>query len=388
MASTPTSDDVAQTLLSAFRRLEDPRREHLRLHPLHEVLFLSVVGVLCGGDGWVGVQMVCESMVPWLRQFTPLKHGVPSHDTFGRVMRLLRPGALNEVLAELAELLFDVRDGRHVAFDGKTARRSYEDGDRTTALHLVTAWASAQGVALGQVATDGKSNEQTAMLKLIELLDLRGCLVTIDAQGCQKKIAAALSAQKADYILMLKDNHPKVRQEVADFFEVLEDGRSSETYRRSESKTTDGGHGRVEERRAVVSDSIDWFADRKLWPGLKGFGMVESVRHVGEQSTLERRYYLTSLDCSAVEEFGWAARRHWAVENELHWVLDVGLREDDSRVRKDHAATNLAMLRRLVVGALRRDKTVKAGAKNKQLKAAMDPEYRGRMLRAVFAADP
>ena len=247
---------------------------------------------------------------------------------------------------------------------------------------MVTAWASGLGISLGQVPTDSKSNEQTAILKLCELLDLSGCVVTIDAQGCQKKIATALSDSGADYILALKDNHPTLHGEVRDFFELLDAHETD--YTMATCSTTDGGHGRVEERRYCLTESVGWQLDRAQWAGLLSFGMVESRRHLGDRHSVERRYFLSTLGEADINEFASSQRRHWAVENELHWVLDVALREDESRVRTGHGASNLAILRRLVVSTLRRDKTIKVGAQGKRLRAAVAPEYRSKLVAQVF----
>jgi len=387
MAKTSGVDErvepAARALLDSFGTVEDPRREHGRRYPLDEVLFVAVIGVLCGADGWVGVEFVCSGMVPWLRQFSSFSHGVPSHDTLGRVFQLLPPERLAEVLTEATERLFRAGQDRHVAMDGKVSRRSFRDGDRNTAIHTVTAWASGLGLSLGQVPTDRKSNEQTAILKLIELLDLSGCVVTIDAMGCQKKIAAALVEAKADYLLALKDNHPTLRQEVQQFFELLE---SHETkYSMVTLSTTDGDHGRIEERRYTLTESIDWLPDREEWAGLRSIGMVESRRMVGGRASVERRYFLTTLREADIQCFAHKQRRHWAVENELHWVLDVGLREDESRVREGHGASNLAILRRLVVSTLRRNKSVKIGAQNKRLRAAVNEAYRSELVSQLLA---
>ena len=298
------------------------------------------------------------------------------------MFNLLRPGTFAEVLTEAADRLFRAGSDRHVAVDGKVARRSFKEGDRNTAVHMVTAWASGLGLSLGQVSTDSKSNEQTAILKLTELLDLTGCVVTIDAQGCQKKIASALVDAGADYVLALKDNHPTLHGEVREFFDLL-DGHDT-AYTMSTHSTTDGGHGRVEERRYCLTESIDWQQERAQWAGLRSFGMVESRRHVGDKVSVERRYFLSTLGEADIHEFATTQRRHWAVENELHWVLDVALREDESRVRSGNAPANLAILRRLVVSTLRRDKTFKVGAQGKRLRAAVDPEYRSKLLGQIF----
>ena len=382
--SRDKADLAADALMEAFRLLVDPRREHGRHYPLDEVLFVAVVGVLCGADGWVGVELVCGGMLPWLRRFSAFEHGVPSHDTLGRVFRLLPPETLAEVLAEATDRLFRAGADRHVAMDGKMARRSFTDGDRNTGMHMVTAWASDLGLSLGQVATDKKSNEQTAILHLIALLDLSGCVVTIDAQGCQKKIASSLVASQADYILALKDNHPTLRGEVAEFFELLESHDTK--YSMATCSQTDGGHGRVEERKYFLTESIGWQQEHGQWAGLRSFGMVESRRHVGDEVSVECRYFLSTLGEADIGEFARMQRRHWAVENELHWVLDVGLREDESRVREGHAPSNLAILRRLVVSGLRRNKTVKAGAQNKRLRAAVVEGYREELLGELFSA--
>lgn len=387
MTDKTVEEKAAQTIEAiqvAFSEIEDPRREHGRLYPLAEVLFLGVVGILCGGDGWVGVAQVCSWIEPWLRRFTPLEEGVPSHDTFGRVFSLLEPEVLVEALTAVTRALISAVQGSQVALDGKASRRSFVDGDRNTALYTVTAWATEFGVALGCKAVQSKTNEQTAMLALVELLDLAGKLVTIDAQGCQKKIARALTNKNADYVLALKDNHPTAHQEAQDFFETLV--RADGTADCPSFSETDAGHGRVEERRYYLTSDINWFEDLALWPGLTSFGMVESTRHIKGESTTTCRYFLVSLPESEVKVFAQAVRRHWAIENELHWVLDIGFREDEQRIRTGHAAANLAAMNRLAVSAVRKDKGYKVGAKIKRQRAAVDEAYREKLLALLAAA--
>ena len=263
--------------------------------------------------------------------------------------------------------------GQVVAIDGKTLRRSHDTSDNKKAIHMISAWASTNQVILGQLKTDEKSNEITAIPYLLKLLDISGCIITIDAMGTQKKIAETIIAQNSDYVLALKENHKALYENTRRFFNDMADMKK-EGYTFDEHTTVDGGHGRIETRRHVMSTDIDWLDDKEKWAGLKSIGMVESTREINGESSHEKRYYISSLDCSA-QVFGEAVRKHWGIENSVHWVLDIAFREDESRIRKGFGPENFAAIRHIALNLLKGHNSFKGSIKSKRLNAAMDPQY-------------
>ena len=309
-----------------------------------------------------------------MQTFLALPNKIPSHDTFGRVFAALDPVAFAECFQHWIASVARATAGRIVAIDGKTLRQSFDTASAKAAIHLVSAWASHNHLLLGQVKTEAKSNEITAIPQLLKLLELQGCIVTIDAMGCQKDIAHQITNQEADYVLALKANHPIVYEEVSTFLNtaVAEGfGRYSYDY----DETLDGDHGRIEVRRVWSTSAIDWFADRDQWPGLRSFGLVEAQRTVGEHTSIERRYYLSSLPGNDAQQLSSAVRSHWGIENSLHWVLDVAFREDDCRVRQGHADENFATLRRIALHLLKHEQTAKVGFQTKRLMSGWDENY-------------
>ncbi len=361
------------SIIEAFADLPDPRLDRTKLHKLSDIIVLTLCGAICGVDNWVEMERFGRAKKKWFQTFLDLPNGIPSHDTFGRVFAALDPDAFRVRFIAWVESLALVKAGEVLAIDGKSIRRSLDAANGAGPVHLVNAWATEAGVAVGQLATDAKSNEITAIPALLDLLDVEGCIVTTDAMGCQKAIAQSIVDNKAGYGLQLKDNHPTARGEVASYF-ASEIGDSLHKSDTTYAETTDGEHGRVEIRRYWLSTAIDWFEDADDWAGLRALGMVEAERTVGAaETTLHRRYYLTTLD--DVGAFARAVRAHWGVENSLHWVLDMAFDEDHSRVRSGNAAENFAIIRQIALNLLKQETVEKVGIKTKRKMCGWDHSY-------------
>ena len=360
-----------------FAGLTDPRIERAKEHRLLDIITITLCAVLCGADDWVAVETFGRAKQAWLRSFLALPSGIPSHDTFGRVFARLEPTEFRTCFMAWVQAVTGVAlpDGV-IAIDGKTLRRSHDRARGQAALHLVSAWASASGLVLGQVATDQKSNEITAIPALLRLLALEGSTVTIDAMGCQTAIAAQIVAQGADYVLTLKDNQPTLRERVRLAFAEARAGRTTTPAELQTRRTVDKGHGRIEQRRCWAlggSAYLAYLDPTGAWTGLQSVVLIESERRTGDQVTREDRYYLSSLPPDAAT-LGRAVRAHWGIENRLHWVLDIAFREDDSRYRADHGPENLAIVRHFALNLLRREPG-RASIAKKRFRAALDERY-------------
>jgi len=366
-------------LLRFFDELEDPRVERTKLHALSDILFIALCAMICGADTWTEVELFGYSKQEWLRQFLPLANGIPSHDTFGRVFSRLDPAQLERCFLNWMGALAEASQGRLVAIDGKTLRHSFDKADNRLAIHMVSAWCEANQMVLGQLATDEKSNEITAIPRLLEMLEIRGAVVTIDAMGCQKTIAEQIVKQEADYVLAVKENQPTLHEAVKGTFDELT-GPGIPCVSYDFHEDVHAGHGRIETRRVWTTGWTDWWKDREDWAGLKSFVCVESVREINGQRSTERRYFISSLDGQNAQAMLGYVRGHWGIENKLHWSLDVTFREDDRRNRIGHSAENLSRIRRLALNLLRRDKTCKASIKGKRLQACLKEEY---LLRVI-----
>ena len=346
---------------------------------------LTICAVICGADSFTAIEAFGQAKQRWLGQFLDLEHGIPSHDTIGRVFAGIDPEAFEECFLTWVEAACEATDGEVIAIDGKTLRRSYDRHAGKAALHMVSAWATANGLALGQVRTAEKSNEITAIPELLEVLSLSGCIVTIDAMGCQRAIAEAITDQGADYVLALKGNQGELRADTEALFDRVR-GREGNLEDEFESaavstyKSVTGGHGRVETRRCWALDVAEQgWVDLEGWSKLRTVCMVEQERFDGEETTTQRRYYISSLAPEA-EVLLRAVRSHWHIENKLHWVLDVAFREDESRIRTGHAAQNMAVVRRLALNLLKQEPTSSAGIKNRRLRAGWDEAYLRKVL--------
>lgn len=357
-------------LVGCLRVIKDPRIDRTKRHPLVSVLFIGICSVLCGAESWEQMEDFGYSRKEWLGQYVELPHGIPSHDTFGRVFAQIDSKAFQESFLSWVKLVTLKMPGQIISIDGKTLRRSHDRVKGKKALHLVSAWVSANHLVLGQIKTEDKSNEITAIPELLNLLDLCGSIVTVDAMGTQKEIAKHIQDKKADYVMALKGNQGLLHEEVKTFWE---DPKLSESEYQSH-ETVDKGHGRFEIRRYKISDQIGWLEPKQEWKGLRTIGVVESERTIGEQKTVERRYYISTLKPDA-REFARAVREHWGIENQLHWSLDVSFREDQCRVRIQRAAENFALLRRMALHMLKQDKTTNKSLNRKRWLAAMDTDY-------------
>jgi predicted transposase YbfD/YdcC len=377
----------ALSLIEHFKDLPDPRINRTKDHELIDVLVIAVCTLLCGGESFNDMEDFGQAKEEWFRTFLRLSNGIPSHDTFNRVFAALDPGRFLDCFLSWTQSLRQAVHREIVALDGKALRRALNQDEALK--YVVSAWAESNGLVLGQLKVADKSNEITAVPELLRVLELSGCIVTLDAMGCQKKIAREIIEADADYVLALKGNQETVHDEVKSFLDQtiaehlaprrrgvkLSAAASSLVY----CEKVEKDHGRLEIRRYYQSAQLGWFADLGRWEGLRSVGAVESSREIDGKKTLEWRYYLTSLPADA-ELFARAVRSHWGVENKVHWVMDVVFREDQSRARTGYAAENLATLRRLALNMLRKEKTKRRGIRGKQLNAGWDHAYLLRLL--------
>lgn len=364
-------------LIEHLEQISDPRIERTKRHKLIDILVIAVCATVCGAEAWTEMEEFGEAKESWFRRFLELPNGIPSHDTFRRVFMLLKPSEFQRSFLSWVKELASLVKAELINIDGKQLRgsRSRQDKrDGKEGLRMVSAWAAEQRLVLGQVKTQEKSNEITAIPALLGMLDIAGCIVTIDAMGCQKEIAAQIKSQEADYMLSLKGNQGTLHKDVADYFEWAEKiGFKGIPYSFTEKVEKD--HGRIEQRRCWTTEDVEWLTQKEAWAGLKSIVMVESRREViGQAATTERRYFISSLAADAKVALR-AVRGHWAIENSLHWVLDVSFREDSCRIRAENATENMATLRHMVLNLLKQEQSCKRGIKTKRLKAGWDESY-------------
>src|SRR4051795_2705743 len=373
----PMSDELSAQIRKHFATLTDPRRRKVT-YPLINIVTIALCAVIAGADDFVTIASWGRQKRAWLARSLDLTSGIPSHDRFNAVFRAIKPGEFEKCLLGWVTALHEVTAGQLVAIDGKTLRQSFDKADAKSAIHMVSAWATANHISLGQVVVDAKSNEITAIPKLLELLDVSGCLVTIDAMGCQAEIAGKIIEGDADYVLAVKGNQPTLHDGIMGFFlDHMEDDFARVKVSRHETK--EHGHGRDEHRTYYVCDVPEDLPDRARWKGLKRIGIAISDTVRGGKPCDDVRYYILSRRMSA-RRFGAAVRGHWGIENSLHWQLDMSFGEDRSRVRKDHADANMAALRRMTLGLLKNEVSRKVGIKNKRLVAAWNTDYLRQVL--------
>lgn len=370
----------AEVLFESLKNIDDPRREHQKFHSLFDILVISICAVICGAEHWTEIEEFGEAKQEWFSSFLELENGVPSHDTFRRVFILLENIQLKEVFVKWISSAVALSNGSLVAIDGKNLCGSREPIKGRRALSVVSAWASEQSVVLGQVRAAEKSNEITAIPELLKILDLQGCIVTIDAMGCQREIVKQIVDKRADYVISLKGNQGILYEEVKEYL----DWAQRENFRDIKSdyfQTLEKDHGRIERRRCRVTEEIDWLEQKDDWKNLKSVIMVEAEREIiGGARTIERRYFISSLKANAELALR-SVRGHWAIENSLHWCLDIGFREDECRVREAKSAENLATVRHIGLNLLKQEKSCKLGIGSKRKKAGWNESYLLKVLK-------
>jgi predicted transposase YbfD/YdcC len=371
-----TSSDSA-AFHDHFQDLHDPRVERTRKHPLINIVFIAVCGVLSGANSFASIHEFACDRRDWFARYLDLRNGIPSDDTIGRVLARLDPGAFEKCLLSWIQAVHEVTANRLIPIDGKTVRGSYDRRDGKAAIPMVSAWASENKLSLGQVVVREKSNEITAIPELLQLLDVSGALVTIDAMGRQKEIAAKIRERGGDYVLAVKLNQPTLHEQVSRAVTTALEGEGASD---DEHHTEEKGHGRRETRAYAILPAPEAVDPEGQWRDLRAVGVTfsERVDSRGRES-LEARYYILSALLSA-EEFAGAVRGHWGIENSLHWQLDVSFREDECRVHRDHAPANLSVIRRFALGLLKRETSCKRGIETKRLKCAASDEYREKAL--------
>ncbi len=371
-------------LVDHFASLEDPRVERTKRHPLLSILAIALCGVIVGAESWDEIEEFGKAKADWFGQVLDLPHGIPSHDTFNRVFAALDPHQFRTCFATWMQHVAQLLPTDVIALDGKTLRRSHDRYNGRAAIHLISAWASRNQLVLAQERVDSKANEITALPPLLQVLALKGCLVSIDAIGCQREIAQQILDQGGDYLLALKENQPTLWEEVQSLFAQARDQVFVDLVE-EQAHEVSKGHGRLEIRRHTViadPDILAWLDDEYGWPGLKAIGMVEAERRIGPTRSTQTRYYLLSRAVSA-KEFGAAVRSHWGIENQLHWTLDVTFGEDHSRIRAGYAAENVAVLRHLALNLVRQQPTKRLSIKAKRKKAGWDNAYLLQVLQGL-----
>jgi predicted transposase YbfD/YdcC len=360
-----------------FQDLQDPRVERTRKHPLINVVFMAVCGVLSGANSIAGIHEFAIDRRSWFAGLLDLTNGIPSEDTFGRVLARLDPGDFEKCLLSWIQAVQEVTQNRIVAIDGKTLRGSYDREADRAAIHMVSAWATENKLSLGQVVVHEKSNEITAIPELLQLLEISGALVTIDAMGCQREIADRIRERGGDYVLAVKQNQPKLYERVE---EAINEALEGDAENLDEHETVEKGHGRQETRTYAIVTAPDAVDPEELWRDLSAVGIAISERVDSQgRASMETRYYILSR-LITVQEFAAAVRGHWGIENNLHWQLDVSFREDECRVCRDHAPANLSVIRRFALGLLKRETSCRKGIEIKRMKCAGNDEYREKVL--------
>lgn len=367
-------------IIECFSDVSEPRIERCRRHKLIDIIVIALCTVITGGQGPTEMEAFGEAKAEWLKQFLELPHGIPSHDTFGRVLSLIDPKQFEQCLLKWVSSNVKLGVGEIVPIDGKTLRRSHDRANGQEAIEIVSAWAASQRLTLGQIKVAEGSNEITAVPQVLDLLNLEGATVTVDAIHCQKMTVAKIRQQKANYVVALKKNQKHLYEAAEEYLTSVREDRTV-GFAISTHQTVDKEHGRIETRKYWQADAPDFLPEKELWQDLQSVGLVEATREINGKATTELRYYLSSLPVEA-KTFGNAIRTHWGIENSCHWVLDVVFREDDCRIRIGNATENMSTLRRLAMNLLRREKSDKRGIHVKRLRAALDEKYLLKVLRS------
>jgi predicted transposase YbfD/YdcC len=353
-------------------------------HQFIDILTIALSAIICGCDNWTAVTVFARAKEAWYRTFLELPNGIPSHDVFSEVFAQINSETFEQCFIAWVESISQLLPGEVIPIDGKTLRRSHDHSNSKQAIHVVSAWSTHNELVLGQVKTEEKSNEIKAIPELLELLSLEGSLVTIDAMGCQRKIAEAILGKGADYLLAVKDNQPSLYKAIQDLYFESEEDVFHELFAEDDEQSNKG-HGRQETRTCWVCTELDELAcDTSAWKGLLALVVIASERTVGDKTTLEHRFYITSKKASA-SYFIKATRNHWHIENKLHWVLDVAFDEDRCRIRKGHGAENFSILKRVALNLLKQEKTEKVGIANKRLRAGWDEDYLLKVLSGLVS---
>lgn len=356
------------SIIHHFSSIEDPRIDRRKRHQLSDIFFITLCATISGADNWVAIERFGKAKEQWFTELLNLENGIPSHDTFGDVFSAIDTEQFSQCFSNWVADLSDLVEEDIITLDGKCLRRSLDKASNKAAIYMVSAWSRQNSLVLGQEKVNDKSNEITAIPKLLSRLDIAGAVITIDAMGCQKKIAEQIIEKKGDYVLSLKGNHGLLHDDVKTFFE-------SSLSPEVGIQTLDGDHGRIETRCLRVADEIDWLKKEHDWLGLRSIIAVTAKREVEEKVTEETRYFISSLNADDPGKLERAVRAHWSIENNLHWVLDVAFDEDSNRTRKGNSAANLAATRHIALNLIKAEKTAKVGVKTKRLMAGWDNDY-------------
>ncbi len=360
-------------LIFCFSDVEDPRSDNKR-HLLLDIIVIAICAVICGADTWTDVELFGQAKERWFRTFLELPHGIPSHDTFSRVFALIDAEQFQESFRTWVAAVEERTQGEIIALDGKQLRRSHDKAEGQKAIYMVSAWASENSMVLGQRKVDDRSNEITAVPRLLEMLEVAGCIVTTDAMHCQVETAKKVIENDAGYVFVVKDNQPRLLEAIQGLFDDPDEMRWVDT---DYDRTTDGNHGRIETRQCWTTSDPEYLAyitSLGDWPGLQSIGMIEAKRSTKEGTSLKRRYFISSLESNA-KQLLHAVRTYWGIENKLHWVLDLAFREDESRVRKGNGPQNFAVLRHIALNLLKREDTAKISVRAKRKKAGWDNDF-------------
>lgn len=368
------------SLKETFSSIKDPRVDKNKRHLLIDILVLTICAVISGAEGWEAIEEFGQTKIDWLRKWIALENGIPSHDCIARVISRIVPEEFRDCFIAWTKSVAHLTNGEIVAIDGKTARRSYQTTDKRGAIHMVSAWANQTGLSLGQVKTDAKSNEITAIPALLDLLELKGCIVTIDAMGCQTDIAKKIADKQADYVLAVKDNQKNLHEAIVDFFAAALADSKPERCLLQHYEEINAEHGRIEKRSYYLSTCLDTLPTPSAWKKLASIGLVKSERTINGETSIEYRHYISSL--TEVKTFAQAARGHWGIENSLHWVLDVTFREDESRIRTGYAPQNFNVIRQLAINLLKKESS-KRSLKRKRFLASLDDNFRETVMFSI-----